>query len=156
RLADAEREAAHGERLRWCAEPEAGHLHALLVLAGIRARRGRLARAAVDLALVRNGLALFDDAGRLPALADAVAAAIGAAQSLAEALTDSPSAAELSVLRLLASDLSRRQIAAKLYLSDNTVKTHTRALYRKLGVSSREDAVVRANALGLFDADSPG
>ena len=59
------------------------------------------------------------------------------------------------MLRLLASDLSQREIGAELFLSLNTVKTHTRSLYRKLGVTSREEAVERADALGLLD-DSPG
>ena len=72
-------------------------------------------------------------------------------------LEEAPSTAELIVLRLLASDLSQRAIGSELFLSVNTVKTHTRALYRKLGATSREDAVVRATALGLLDGDeSPG
>ena len=155
RLAEAEREAVLGEELRRAPEPEATHLLALLVLAGIRARRGRTTRAAADLAVVRRGLTGFSDAGRLPVLADAVDALVGAAST---ASADGvPSAAELSVLQLLATDLSRREIGERLFLSVNTVKTHTRSLYRKLGVSSREEAVVRAAALGLLDAgDSPG
>ena len=61
------------------------------------------------------------------------------------------------MLRGLASGLSRREIGAELYISLNTVKTHTRELYRKLGVTSREDAVARAEALGLLNlAESPG
>jgi LuxR family maltose regulon positive regulatory protein len=56
---------------------------------------------------------------------------------------------ELAVLRLLASKLSQREIAAELYVSFNTVKTHTRAIFRKLGVSSRVEAVARARELGL-------
>ena len=60
------------------------------------------------------------------------------------------------MLRLLATDLSQREIGAELFLSLNTVKTHTRSLYRKLGVASREEAVARATALGLLDGDSPG
>jgi LuxR family transcriptional regulator, maltose regulon positive regulatory protein len=51
---------------------------------------------------------------------------------------------ELAVLRLLASKLSQREIAAELYVSFNTVKTHTRAIFRKLGVASRAEAVDRA------------
>jgi LuxR family maltose regulon positive regulatory protein len=57
---------------------------------------------------------------------------------------------ELAVLRLLASKLSQREIAAELYVSFNTVKTHTRAIFRKLGVASRAEAVDRARELGLL------
>ena len=53
------------------------------------------------------------------------------------------------MLRLLDGDLSVTAIAANLYLSPNTVRTHTRALYRKLGVNTRADAVARAAKLGL-------
>jgi hypothetical protein len=54
------------------------------------------------------------------------------------------------------SDLSLRQIAGELFLSRNTVKTHTRGIYRKLGVSSRTEAVARADALALLGGESPG
>jgi LuxR family maltose regulon positive regulatory protein len=57
---------------------------------------------------------------------------------------------ELAVLRLLASKLSQREIAGELYVSFNTVKTHTRAIFRKLGVVSRAEAVKRARELGLL------
>jgi len=56
------------------------------------------------------------------------------------------SAAERRILRLLASDLSLREIGRELYLSMNTVKTHTRSIYRKLGVSSRAEAVAAGRA----------
>jgi LuxR family transcriptional regulator, maltose regulon positive regulatory protein len=57
---------------------------------------------------------------------------------------------ELAVLRLLASKLSQREIAAELYVSFNTVKTHTRAIFRKLGATSRAEAIERARELGLL------
>jgi LuxR family maltose regulon positive regulatory protein len=57
---------------------------------------------------------------------------------------------EQEVLRLLQGTLSLRDIGRELYLSPNTIKTHTRALYRKLGVSDRQDAVARARELGLM------
>jgi LuxR family maltose regulon positive regulatory protein len=66
--------------------------------------------------------------------------------TVAEELT----AKEHEVLRLLATRLSRREIGQRLYVSLNTVKTHQRALYRKLGVESRAAAVVRARELGLL------
>ncbi|HXD24987.1 MAG TPA: LuxR C-terminal-related transcriptional regulator, partial [Propionibacteriaceae bacterium] len=57
---------------------------------------------------------------------------------------------ELEVLRLLATRLSRREIGARLYVSLNTVKTHQRAVYRKLRVEQRSAAVSRARELGLL------
>ena len=56
---------------------------------------------------------------------------------------DDLSERELTVLRLLASELSEREIAAELYLSFNTVHSHVKSIYRKLGVSSRAEAVAR-------------
>jgi LuxR family transcriptional regulator, maltose regulon positive regulatory protein len=57
---------------------------------------------------------------------------------------------EREVLWLLQGTLSLRDIGRELYLSPNTIKTHTRALYRKLGVSDRQDAVAKARQLGLM------
>jgi LuxR family transcriptional regulator, maltose regulon positive regulatory protein len=59
-------------------------------------------------------------------------------------------ARELDVLRLMAGELSQRAIGEALYLSLNTIKTHTRLIYRKLGVGTRADAVARARELGLL------
>jgi LuxR family transcriptional regulator, maltose regulon positive regulatory protein len=57
---------------------------------------------------------------------------------------------ELAVLRLLATDLTQREIAAALYVSFNTVKTHVKSIFRKLGVATRPDAVSRARELRLL------
>jgi LuxR family transcriptional regulator, maltose regulon positive regulatory protein len=57
---------------------------------------------------------------------------------------------EQDVLRMLQGTLSLRDIGRELYLSPNTVKSHTRALYRKLGVSDRQEAVARGRELGLI------
>lgn len=56
---------------------------------------------------------------------------------------------ELEVLRLIGQRLSNREIAAMLYISSNTLKTHTRSLYRKLGVHTRDQAVAAAEQLNL-------
>ncbi|MFT4212424.1 MAG: LuxR C-terminal-related transcriptional regulator, partial [Microbacterium sp.] len=56
---------------------------------------------------------------------------------------------ERAVLGLLAETTSTAQLAARLFVSVNTVKTQLRSLYRKLGVTSRTQAIARAVALGL-------
>jgi LuxR family maltose regulon positive regulatory protein len=67
------------------------------------------------------------------------------------ALTDAElSEREVTILRLLASELSQREIGSELYISLNTVKRHVRNIFHKLGVSSRPDAVARGRELGLI------
>ncbi|MFN7151531.1 MAG: LuxR C-terminal-related transcriptional regulator, partial [Microthrixaceae bacterium] len=61
-------------------------------------------------------------------------------------------AAELRVLEMLPTHYSLGAIGLELYVSRNTVKSHTIAIYRKLGVSSRGAAVDRARELGLLEA----
>jgi LuxR family transcriptional regulator, maltose regulon positive regulatory protein len=68
-----------------------------------------------------------------------VAVAPGARPSSSDELSER----ELGVLRQLASDLTQREIGRELCLSLNTVKSHTRSIFRKLGVSGREQAVAR-------------
>ena len=58
--------------------------------------------------------------------------------------------AELRVLPYLQTHLTFAQIAQRLYISRNTVATHVHAIYRKLAVSSRDDAVQRATAAGML------
>jgi LuxR family transcriptional regulator, maltose regulon positive regulatory protein len=66
------------------------------------------------------------------------------------ALVDPLSERELVVLRLLASDLDGPSIARELVVSLNTVRTHTKHVYAKLGVNNRRSAVSRAHQLGLL------
>jgi len=58
--------------------------------------------------------------------------------------------AELRLLPYLQTHLTADMIAERLFLSSHTVKTEVKAIYRKLGVSSRNDAVQRATAIGLL------
>jgi LuxR family transcriptional regulator, maltose regulon positive regulatory protein len=69
-------------------------------------------------------------------------------------LAEPLSASEVRVLRYLPTKLSAPEIADQLYLSVNTVKTHMRHLYDKLGAHRRHEAVEQARALGLL-APSP-
>jgi LuxR family transcriptional regulator, maltose regulon positive regulatory protein len=64
-------------------------------------------------------------------------------------LADPLSQRELQVLRLLRSDLGGPDIARELVVSLSTVRTHTRNIYAKLGVSTRRAAVRRAEELDL-------
>ena len=64
--------------------------------------------------------------------------------------TDALSERELEVLQLLATHLSGPEIASRLHISQNTFKTHTKNIYSKLQVRSRNRAVVRARELGLL------
>lgn len=67
-----------------------------------------------------------------------------------EGLMDPISERELEVLHLIAAGLSNKEIAEKLFVSLNTVKTHTKNINSKLDVNSRTRAVVRAKELGLL------
>ena len=60
---------------------------------------------------------------------------------------------ELEVLQLIAEGLSRQEIASQLILSLNTVKTHARNIFSKLGVNNQMQAVGKARGLGLLDKD---
>jgi LuxR family maltose regulon positive regulatory protein len=57
---------------------------------------------------------------------------------------------ELTVARYLASRLTTREIAAEIFVSTNTVKTHVKRIYQKLGVSSRTEALAEARRLGVL------
>jgi LuxR family transcriptional regulator, maltose regulon positive regulatory protein len=80
---------------------------------------------------------------------------LGAQVSLAKQSSGWPStltAAELRLLPLLTTHLTFREIAERLYVSRNTVKTQAISAYRKLDASSRSEAIERAIELGLVDA----
>ncbi len=67
-------------------------------------------------------------------------------EGLIEPLTDR----ELTILRLLPAPSTLRELASELFVAPNTLKTHLRAIYRKLGVESRQEAVIRAHDRGLI------
>ena len=128
--------------------------YSLLALAGIRQRLGRHDEARRLYREARQAVARCEDPGILTerlARAErrtnlAATPRAGRTSGHDEALSD----AELSVLRLLRSDLSQREIAGELHLSFNTIKTHTRNIYRKLGVAERAEAISRARELSLI------
>jgi len=81
--------------------------------------------------------------------ADGVGAAVPVAASRPSGLVEELSARERDVLRLLRSDLNGPEIARELIVSLNTVRTHTKNIYTKLGATNRREAVRRAEELGL-------
>src|SRR5580693_5383219 len=102
-----------------------------------------------DLGLAEPDRALFPALIRValgPSEVKRSALAPGGPAWSGEPLTES----ETRVLRYLPTHLGASQIAAELCLSANTVKTHVRHLYLKLGVHSRREAVQRARAIGLL------
>ncbi|HEY4725753.1 MAG TPA: LuxR C-terminal-related transcriptional regulator, partial [Actinomycetota bacterium] len=89
------------------------------------------------------------DLGVLPAQAADLKAAldrVGQGTPGASSLT----AAELRLLPLLSTHLTLLEIGERLHLSRNTVKTQAVSIYRKLGVSSRSEAMARVRELGLL------
>jgi LuxR family transcriptional regulator, maltose regulon positive regulatory protein len=124
--------------------------YGLLVLASVRHGRGDLpgARALVDQA--RELVEHFTDPGVLPALLEQTEEALGSRPRRRVQTAAPLTERELAVLRLLPTRLSTREIGRELYVSANTVRSHVQAIYRKLGVSSRAEAVTQARQLGLL------
>jgi LuxR family maltose regulon positive regulatory protein len=87
-------------------------------------------------------------------VAKLLAAFVGDQTLAAQATTALPeplSQREREVVKLIAAGLTNREIAETLIISPETVKKHTGAIYRKLGVSNRTEAAARARELGLLD-----
>jgi DNA-binding CsgD family transcriptional regulator len=121
-------------------------------------RRTRLLWAAAFLLL--EAVAADAPGGTEAALAAELAGLLGEVTGPAPPSAEPPwpgeplTQSETRVLRYLPTHLGTPEIAAELYLSANTVKTHVRHLYRKLGAHSRREAVQRARAIGLLAASS--
>jgi LuxR family maltose regulon positive regulatory protein len=124
-----------------------------------------LAKTHLDLRDPRGAATLYHEAEqvlrRRPRLGSLVEEAEEVRARIASTVEDSDgwastlTAAELRLLPLLTTHLSFREIAERLFVSRNTVKTQAIAVYRKLDASSRSEAIERAVALGLVDA-APG
>jgi LuxR family maltose regulon positive regulatory protein len=129
--------------------------------------RIELARAYVTLRDRNAAHALVDEARAILALrpalgvlAEQVAALEAEIEAMPEAAgggTSGLTRAELRLLPLLSTHLSFREIGERLFVSRNTIKTQAISVYRKLGVSSRSDAIARAAELGLVHGSAaPG
>jgi LuxR family maltose regulon positive regulatory protein len=104
--------------------------------------------AAAVLRQVHDILQQRPDLGVLPGLADQLQCKLAKIKAVAVGAS-SLTAAELRLLPLLSTHLSFREIGERLYVSSHTVKTQVYSAYRKLGVSSRSEAVTRTHELGL-------
>jgi LuxR family maltose regulon positive regulatory protein len=104
--------------------------------------------AAAVLAQAHEILQQRPDLGVLSELAGQLRANLATGSTRANGAS-SLTAAELRLLPLLSTHLSYAEIGERLYVSKNTVKTQAYSAYRKLGVSSRSEAVVRTRELGL-------
>ena len=152
RLADARRELEQAvcSRVRWLGLSPWPTLEAELALAEVLLNMGDRRACAAVLAEAKGVLAASPDGGQPPweRLEQLQRRLAHLAQDTAPA--DSLTRRELGVLRLLQAGLSAGKIAQEMERSPNTVKTHIKASYRKLGVCTRQEAVSRARELGLL------
>jgi LuxR family maltose regulon positive regulatory protein len=92
----------------------------------------------------------FTDPGMLPALLEQAEEGLGPAPPPRVAPVEPLTERELTVLRLLPTQLRTPEIARELSVSVNTIRSQVQAIYRKLQVSSRAEAVTRARQLDLL------
>ncbi|MDA0164351.1 LuxR C-terminal-related transcriptional regulator [Solirubrobacter ginsenosidimutans] len=105
--------------------------------------------------LERHARARTAHAALVAELLDLLAGQAGAGRPRdVEPLRDPLSESELRVLRYLPTNLHATEIASELFVSENTIRTHMRHLYAKLGVHRRADAVQRGRDLGLLATSS--
>jgi LuxR family transcriptional regulator, maltose regulon positive regulatory protein len=122
----------------------------LLELAPVLAALGDRAGARVVLAEARTTLETYPDAGKFPELLERKERKLRRIKGRDGSLDGELTVRELDVLRLLVGESSTRQMAQSLYVAPSTVRTQIKSIYRKLGVSSRKQAVDEARARGLI------
>lgn len=123
---------------------------ALLLLAAVLGALGDPGGAAAALRRGEALVAACPEPGTLAELLARARTARGGAVTRPLELCEELSERELAVLRFLPGSLSNREIGQELFISLNTVKTHLRRIYQKLGAADRRDAVRRARALDLL------
>jgi LuxR family maltose regulon positive regulatory protein len=124
-------------------------LVALLALARVLSGRGDRGGARAVLTEAQTMLQGRPDAGIFPELLERQEQGLRKKRQQNGSLDGEMTERELAVLRLLVGELSASQIAQSLYVSPSTVRSHVKSIYRKLGVSSRKDAVGEARARRL-------
>jgi len=122
----------------------------LLTLSEVELARGDRSGARKVLAEARAILKGYPDAGIYPELLERQEEKLRVRKPREAQLDGELTERELDVLRLLVGEMSTRQMAESLYIAPNTIRTQIKSIYRKLGVSSRKQAVDEAHALGLI------
>jgi LuxR family transcriptional regulator, maltose regulon positive regulatory protein len=152
-VAAAQRELVSAQRLR----PFLTYIHPHLAIQA-RIELAQVHLALADMAGARTLMREIDeilkrrpDLGTLVGEARALRARLTAERSPAYPGASSLTAAELRVLPMLATHLSFPEIGAEMFLSPHTVKSQAMSIYRKVGVSSRHQAVTRSRELGLLE-----
>jgi LuxR family transcriptional regulator, maltose regulon positive regulatory protein len=112
--------------------------------------------AALMLEQARGILAVRPDLGALDAGVGQLELELAAMPEARAGTSSGLTRAELRLLPLLSTHRSFREIGERLHVSRNTIKTQAISVYRKLGVSSRSEAVAVAEDLGLVEAAEPG
>jgi len=126
-------------------------VQARLELARVRLALGDLAAARTKMREIDDVLKRRPGLGTLVGEAQALRARLSKERTPGAQGASSLTAAELRVLPLLATHLSFPEIGAELFLSPNTVKSQAISVYRKLGVSSRSQAVAKSRELALLE-----
>jgi LuxR family transcriptional regulator, maltose regulon positive regulatory protein len=156
-LAAARRELISAQRLRPLLTYAIPHLavqariqlvHVHLALADMAGAR-TLMREIDEILQRRPGLGTLVDEAR------ELRARLWAESGPAVPSVSSLTTAELRVLPMLATHLSFPEIGAEMFLSPHTVKSQAMSIYRKLGASSRSQAVIRSRELGLLEGIAP-
>jgi LuxR family transcriptional regulator, maltose regulon positive regulatory protein len=122
----------------------------LLALAQVRSALGDRAETRAVLAEARAILEASPDGGIFPELLERQERTLRAHKQRNGHLNGELTERELAVLRLLNGELSASQMGDSLYVAPSTVRTHIKSIYRKLGVSSRGEAMEEAHARGLI------
>ena len=152
KLAEAEAQLARALELFEVASMGLHRCLALLVLASVRHGRGDLPGARALAGQARELVDQSTDAGVLPTLLEQAGEALDSRPRRPVPMAAPLTERELAVLRLLPTRLSTREIARELSVSVTTVRSQVQAIYRKLQVSSRAEAVTKARQLGLLPA----
>jgi LuxR family maltose regulon positive regulatory protein len=148
-LDEARERLEHAARLTGKLPSSLYHAHTLISQAQLALAARDRRRARTRAAAARRIVEQYPDVG---AIAERLAAVEAALERPAGGvlLGSQPTRAELRLLALLPTDLTLKQIADRLYLSTNTVASHRKRLYRRLGAKTRAEAVAAARERSLL------